>query len=137
MIRLKIFFKKVYNIVNIILNFASVQSLKYMIVQFKTVILSTKETFERSQQEALQGSSSLDFFREQDYISDLSIEMDDVVDFIGGRVYCNDTVYECICARLNNNDYTDNVLITFEDFKSLMEKVKDTKIKSSEEILNE
>lgn len=108
-----------------------------MIVQFETVRTSLKEKFERSQQEDIQGKSSLSFFYENDYISKIFVEMDDVVDFVSEKIYCNTSMYECIYARLKDGKYTENLLMDSESFKELLEKVKNIKIKSANEILNE
>jgi hypothetical protein len=108
-----------------------------MIVQFKRVRSSFQEAFERNKQEDIQSIASLEFFREDDYIADIFIEMNDVVDFVGGRTYCNDSMYECVYARLSDESYTDNILISPEEFKILLEKVRNIKIKSADEILNE
>jgi len=108
-----------------------------MIVQFDTVRESLKEKFERSQQEDLQGKSSLSFFYENDYISKLFVEMDDVVDFASEKIYCNTALYECVYARLRDGNYTQNLLIDSESFKQLLEKTRNIKIKSANELLNE
>ncbi len=75
------------------------------------------------------------FENREDYYSPFFLEMDDVIDFAVGRIWFNGTPYECVYARLTEEE-TPNLVIDGNDFKSILEHVKNCKIKTADEILN-
>lgn len=108
-----------------------------MIVEFKTVRGSSKESFEKEQASEIGGTSSKEFFNTEDYITSIFVEMDDIVDFTVGRTYYNDTMYECVYIRFTDENISPNVLVKGEDFKRILESIRGCKIKTASEILNQ
>lgn len=106
-----------------------------MILEFKTIRSDLEESFNREKQAEVQGEISLEFFREHDYISTTTVEMDDVIDYDVSIVYCNNQKHECVFARIGEETYTRNLLISGDDFKLILQQVRNMKIKSAENIL--
>lgn len=107
-----------------------------MIVEFKHVRSSTKESHEKAILIDLNGSNSVPFENEFDYIASYFLELDDVIDFVGGKIQYNEQELECVYIRLSE-EYTCNILFSPEDFKLLLEKTRNIKIRTADEILNE
>ena len=106
-----------------------------MVIKFKTIRASSKEAFERSKQEDMSRLHSVPFAHEYDYFTDITVEMEDVVDYIVGKIYHNGQEYECVYARLTNDEYTDGIVISGDDFQKIFEYTKHCSIKTSDEIL--
>lgn len=106
-----------------------------MILEFKTIRFDSQEQYERELKAELQGEASVEFFRESDYVGITTVEMDDVVDYDVSPVYLNQEKYECVFARLSNDDYTRNLMISGEEFRILLQHVRNIKIKKAEDIL--
>lgn len=107
-----------------------------MVVEFKTVRQNAQEVFEREQTIELHGIHSIEFGNQKDYITSIFVEMDDVIDFTGGRAYHNQEFKECVYLRLNDDQHTPNILMSIEEFKKIFEETRNCKIKTAEEILN-
>lgn len=108
-----------------------------MIVEFNHVRNSSREQYQKDIKREVSGEMSVTFENEEDYISKLYIEMDDVVDFVVGKCFWNEEELECVYVRLSSEEWTPNVLLSGEKFKRLLEKLRNIKIKSADEILNE
>lgn len=106
-----------------------------MIIKFRTIRASTEEAFERSKQEEMSGITSLPFAHEHDYFTDITVEMDSVIDYVVGKIFFNGTAHECVYARLDNDEYTDGIVISADDFQKIFEYTKQCSIKTSDEIL--
>lgn len=105
-----------------------------MIIEFKTVRANVKEIFEKERTEELGGTK--EFYNTEDYTTSIFIEMDDVLDFTCGRIYKNQERLDCIFIRMSDSEMSPNVIIKGEDFKRILESVRNCKIKTAEEILN-
>ena len=107
-----------------------------MIVEFKTIRSSSEEAFEREKNKEMYGENTLSFYKEKDYQSSIYLELDTVVDFIVGKTFFNSQVLECVYARLDNDEWTDNLIISGIEFKKILEYTRNCSIKSYKEILN-
>lgn len=107
-----------------------------MIIEFKTVRASAKEAFEKNKLSET-GMVNQEYYNEEDYITSIFIEIDDVVDFTVGKVYHNSEVHECVYIRFVEENVSTNVLINGEDFKRILESVRGCKIKTASQILNQ
>lgn len=105
-----------------------------MLIEFDTIRSSSKETHERSLQAETAGEASVPFHRTEDYKTQVTIDMDNIIDFTGGTVWFNDTRYECIYAYDTDANMSCNLLISYEDFKKVFEYAKGVKIFRHEEI---
>lgn len=109
-----------------------------MLIEFKTVRASSKESFEKEQLSEMGGAlGNKEFFNTEDYITSIFVEMNDVVDFTVGRTYHNNQLYECVYIRFTDENISPNVLIKGEDFKRILESIRGCKIKTASEILNQ
>lgn len=104
-----------------------------MIVEFKTVRSNIKELFDKERNVELGGQP--EFHNHFDYTASFFLELDEVIDFVEGKVYINGKSHTCVYARLNDEE-TPNLLILPEAFKSLLEYTRNIKINTAEEILN-
>lgn len=91
-------------------------------VEFDTVHSSHMEARERDLQAELHGNASVPFHHEDDYLSTIVIEMDNVVDFRAGKVWMNNDELDCVYARVSQDyeEWTQNLLISMEDFKKVL-----------------
>lgn len=107
-----------------------------MLVEFKTVKSNLEENFEREKQAEMNGTYSLEFFRQRDYIDKFFVELDEVIDFEGARVYCNNEVHNCVFVRVGEEAFLRNILIEPEEFKKIIEWNRNCTIKTAEQIIN-
>jgi len=105
-----------------------------MLIEFDTVRSSSQEAHERMLLEETSGMASVPYFREQDYKTQITIDMDKVVDFTGGRVDFNDTTYECVYVYDKHGTMSCNLLISYQDFKTAFQNATGKKIYRFEEI---
>lgn len=108
-----------------------------MIVEFETIKSSSFENYERELQAELSGPNSVPYCRSKDYITTIALEMDTVIDYEAGLVYHNAKLLNCIYVRVADDISTRNILITSEEFKSILEHTRNCKIKTAEEILKQ
>lgn len=103
-----------------------------MLIEFKSVRSSMEEQWQKENVLEEPG-----FHNTKDYIAKIVIEMDDVVDFTGGRVYYNSNIKECVYPRFKDEFQTPtNLLVTADEFKRILEKTRNIRIQSAAELLN-
>jgi hypothetical protein len=105
-----------------------------MLIEFDTVRRSSEETYNRDIQSDTTGEASVPFHRQYDYKTQVTIDMDNIRDFTAGRVYFNEQCYECVYAYEEDGTQTNNLLISYEDFKRVFEYAKGIKIIRHEEV---
>lgn len=105
-----------------------------MIVEFDTVRSSVKESFEREKQADIGCEASIEFNREQDYKTQVAVDLDKVLDYTGGRVWYNSEELECVYLYYNEGVMSPNVLISYADFKKVFEIARGIKILRHEEL---
>ncbi len=105
-----------------------------MIVEFDTVRCCAKELYDREIAKEVSGEASVPFYREHDYKTKMTVELDRIVDFTAGRVFMNDQCFECVYAYDSENEMSPNLLISYEDFKKMYETYKSIKILRHEQI---
>lgn len=78
------------------------------------------------------------FYRTSDYIGTVAVEMDNVVDYEVGRVWVNQEKFECVYAKMGIEDdkYTRNLIISGDDFETLLVKLKGKEVSTPEQVLN-
>lgn len=99
-----------------------------MLVEFETIRSCSKESHELNIKKETTGIASVPFEREQDYKTKMTIELDNIKDFTGGRVFFNNQRLDCVYAYNQDNEITSNILISYEDFKKLIETQRSIKI---------
>ena len=109
-----------------------------MQIEFKTVQSWWKEQHEKDLNRKLNGDASVPFENEEDIITKITVDFDDIKTFEQGVVYHNDVVKDCVYVTYDKKDEsTRNLLVHFDDFKFIYEKVTGKKILTAQEILNE
>lgn len=103
-----------------------------MLIEFDTVRSSLEEAHNKDVQREL--GTTPDFHNTEDYKTTITIDMDNVRDFTGGRVYFNDTCFECVYAYDHEGLMSCNLLISYKDFKTCFENATGKKIFRFEEI---
>lgn len=103
-----------------------------MLIEFDTVRSSSEEQHNKAVQEKM--GTTPEFFNTEDYKTKVTIDMDAIRDFTGGRVFFNDTLYECVYAYDDEGVMTCNLLVSYQDFKSCFENATGKKIHRFDEI---
>lgn len=103
-----------------------------MLIEFKTVRCSSEEQWEKENVLEEPG-----FHNTKDYITTMTVEMEDVVDYTGGRTYYNGKTIECVYPRFRDEfQGSVNLLVTADEFKRILEKTRNIRIQSAAELLN-
>lgn len=97
-----------------------------MVVQFFTVRGDVKESFDKEMMEGM--GSKPDFENVDDYITEAVIDMEDVMDFVSGRIYCNGDRYDCIYPTFHSGRRTIALLCSYQQFKEIFEMSNEKKI---------
>lgn len=105
-----------------------------MLVEFKHVRSSSKEMHEKSIKEELHGAMSVPFCNEEDYVENIVVDIDEIQDFAAGRIWLNDTIVNCVYYMRNDEWSPYNLVINYEDFKTIMQMNKG-KIHNAEELI--
>lgn len=105
-----------------------------MIVEFETVRCCLKEAHDRDLEVELNGEASVSFYRNDDYKTFMTVELSNVVDFTAGRVFMNQTCYECVYVYDKEGNQSPNLLISYVDFKKMFETYKSIKILNHAEL---
>lgn len=105
-----------------------------MIIEFDTIRSSYKESHERDIAIDLNGAASVPFHRSEDYMTQIAVDMDRIVDFSGGRVFFNDQEVECVFAYDDEGNSSTNLLMTYKEFKKVFEYATGKKIVRHEEV---
>lgn len=108
-----------------------------MLVEFRSVIMDGKETQEREIQEKLHGITSVPFDRERDYLCPTVLNIKEVVGWEVSNLNYNDTIRECVIVKMKDKSYVPTLLIGHNKFKSIYEKINNSKVLTVKDILNE
>jgi hypothetical protein len=108
-----------------------------MIVEFETVHSDLEESYQRGVTEELQGIAHVPFAHENDYITNITIEMSNVIDFKGGKVWFNGEPRDCVYVKSAIDEgyyWSQNLLMSYQDFKKLFELATGKKVFNHREI---
>jgi len=87
-----------------------------------------KEMHEKALKEELHGAMSVNFENEEDYITKLIIDIDDVISFVGGKVWYNDMEINGTYVKFTDRSWSGALLISVENFKQIFEKQTGKKV---------
>lgn len=104
-----------------------------MLVEFESVRSDLKESYDRDLKRDLTGEASVPFECEEDYIEKITIEMNQVIEFNGGRVYLNGKRMNCTYV-VTEDGISPNLLIPYEEFKRIYTKLMRNQVLIAEEL---
>lgn len=106
-----------------------------MLIEFDTIRGSRKESWEKEIQADLNGESSVPFQNSEDYMTQITVEMNNIIDFTGGRFWFNDKEYDCVYVNDENESLSMiPIMLSYKEFKKVFEYAKGVKILRHEEL---
>lgn len=106
-----------------------------MLVEFETVKRSAREQYENEEAARINGTEATNLNNREDFKCSIVVDMASVLDFEEGVVYYNGQEMSCVYARIDTEVWTRNLLISFDSFKTLFERVNNYSIPLAKNLL--